>query len=248
MRSSQADGKIDARQVAKIHAIRRSRDRGQLHLRNVINIETYHGNSVRWYLISYLITWYPLAAAAALSAISAPNGVPDRDRTASNRRLSVDTAQASVMTSSPAISRYRAPAIMTQTHLESTADPLALTACRNPRNCVVDSPDASDPILRPIPFRAPIEQVLRIMTAALAHEPRTRIVVQSRRYLRAEVRSPLFRFVDDVELLADENAGLIHFRSSSRIGRVDFGVNERRMRRVSAAIRQRLAELSPTPP
>ena len=130
---------------------------------------------------------------------------------------------------------------MTLTHFSSTADRSALDVCRNPRNCVVDSPDTDDPALRPIPFRAPIEQVMRIMTAAIAGEPRTRIVVEGRRYLRAEARSALFRFVDDVEFLADENAGLIHFRSASRPGRRDFGVNGRRMRGVTALIRQRLA-------
>ena len=79
------------------------------------------------------------------------------------------------------------------------------------------------------------------MTDALTAESRTRIVVEGRRYLRAEARSALFRFVDDVELLADEDAGLIHFRSSSRVGRSDFGVNRRRLRRITALIRQRLA-------
>ena len=140
------------------------------------------------------------------------------------------------------------PAVMTISSRASTAEPTALKTCRNPRNCVVDSPDADDPALRPIAFRAPIEQVMRIMTAAIASEPRTHIVVAGRRYLRAEARSALFRFVDDVELLADEDAGLIHFRSASRIGRGDFGVNGRRMRRVTAQIRQRLAELSSPAP
>ena len=136
------------------------------------------------------------------------------------------------------------PAVMTVSSRASTAEPTALKTCRNPRNCVVDSPDAGDPALRPIAFRAPIEQVMRIMIAAIASEPRTQIVVEGRRYLRAEARSALFRFVDDVEFLADENAGLIHFRSASRIGRRDFGVNGRRMRRVTALIRQRFAELA----
>ncbi len=89
---------------------------------------------------------------------------------------------------------------------------------------------------------------MRILTASIADESRTRIVVQGRRYLRAEARSALFRFVDDVELLADENAGLIHFRSASRLGFGDLGVNGRRMRRVTARIRQRLADLSGSAP
>lgn len=84
------------------------------------------------------------------------------------------------------------------------------------------------------------------MTDALTAESRTLIVVQGTRYLRAEARSALFGFVDDVELLADQEAGLIHFRSSSRVGRTDFGVNRRRLRRITALIRQRLAEMAVT--
>ncbi len=89
---------------------------------------------------------------------------------------------------------------------------------------------------------------MRIMKDAISAEPRMRIVVEGRRYLRAEARSAVFRFVDDVELLADENAGLIHFRSASRVGLGDLGVNGRRMRRITMRIRQRLADLSSPAP
>lgn len=126
----------------------------------------------------------------------------------------------------------------------ASSEPRSLASCGARRNCASDSPHDTEDSLHPIPFRASIEQVRRIMTDAIAAEARTRIVVEGRRYLRAEARSALFRFVDDVELLADEDAGLIHFRSSSRIGRGDFGVNRRRLRRITALIRQRLAEVT----
>jgi len=48
-------------------------------------------------------------------------------------------------------------------------------------------------------------------------------------YLHATFRSPLFRYVDDVELRLDEMNGLIHIRSASRVGRSDFGVNRKRV-------------------
>jgi uncharacterized protein (DUF1499 family) len=86
---------------------------------------------------------------------------------------------------------------------------------------------------------------MNVMREALAELPRTRVVQQGQRYLHAESRSLVFRFGDDVELLADEATGLIHFRSASRIGRGDFGVNRRRLLRLTALIRQRLADLAP---
>ncbi len=125
-----------------------------------------------------------------------------------------------------------------------SSEPRSLPSCGARRNCARDTPDGAQGSLAPIPFLAPIEQVLRVMTHALTAESRTRIVVEGTRYLRAESRSALFQFVDDVELLADKDAGLIHFRSSSRVGRMDFGVNRRRLRRISSRIRRRLALLS----
>lgn len=59
--------------------------------------------------------------------------------------------------------------------------------------------------------------------------PRTRIVKEEPAYLRAECRSRIFRFVDDVEFEFDDAAKRIHFRSAARLGYRDFGVNRKRM-------------------
>ncbi|MDX8405551.1 MAG: DUF1499 domain-containing protein [Mariprofundus sp.] len=48
-------------------------------------------------------------------------------------------------------------------------------------------------------------------------------------YLHATFRSPVFRYVDDVEMRLDTENGLIHIRSASRAGRSDFGVNRKRV-------------------
>ncbi len=48
-------------------------------------------------------------------------------------------------------------------------------------------------------------------------------------YLRAEYRSKLFRFVDDVEFLLPAAESFIHVRSASRVGYSDMGVNRKRV-------------------
>ena len=58
-------------------------------------------------------------------------------------------------------------------------------------------------------------------------------------YLYAEFRTKVMRFVDDVEFLFDEKAGLIHVRSASRLGRRDFGVNRARVEALRARIEGR---------
>lgn len=48
-------------------------------------------------------------------------------------------------------------------------------------------------------------------------------------YLAATFETTLFRFVDDVELRLDAEAGVIHIRSASRVGRSDLGANRKRV-------------------
>jgi uncharacterized protein (DUF1499 family) len=56
-------------------------------------------------------------------------------------------------------------------------------------------------------------------------------------YLYLECTTRLLRFVDDLELWFDPANGVIQVRSSSRLGRRDFGVNRQRVE----ALRERLA-------
>ena len=65
---------------------------------------------------------------------------------------------------------------------------------------------------------------------------RTRIMTQTDTYLHAEATSFLFRFVDDLELLWDRDKGVVHYRSASRLGKGDMGVNAKRV----ASLRSRL--------
>lgn len=62
--------------------------------------------------------------------------------------------------------------------------------------------------------------------------PRTQLVEENEGYLHYEFTSLLLRFVDDVEFLFDEGTKTIHFRSASRTGYSDFGVNRRRMEEI----------------
>lgn len=64
--------------------------------------------------------------------------------------------------------------------------------------------------------------------------PRARVVERASNYLHAEFTTALLRFVDDVEFLVEPDetrtGTWIHFRSASRVGYSDLGVNRKRMR------------------
>ena len=67
---------------------------------------------------------------------------------------------------------------------------------------------------------------------ALLNEQRVTIITEQATYLHAEVRSLLFKFVDDVEFTLLAEQGLVQIRSAARIGHSDFGVNRRRIERI----------------
>lgn len=113
----------------------------------------------------------------------------------------------------------------------------ALRPCPPTPNCV--STEATDRrhAMAPLPYAGTAEEARARARAALLAEPRTRLVEERPGYLRAEARSRLFRFVDDVEVGVDSAAQVIRFRSASRVGRGDLGVNRARMERFGARFR-----------
>lgn len=117
------------------------------------------------------------------------------------------------------------------------ANPAAsrLAPCPRTPNCVSTQVPPGPQRMDPIPYAGPLDQARERMLAVLRNHPRTRIVREEPDALKAECRSALFRFVDDVDLVFDDGAKQIHFRSASRLGRKDFGVNRKRMEEIRAA-------------
>lgn len=60
------------------------------------------------------------------------------------------------------------------------------------------------------------------------------IQTESREYLAAVFSSSVFGFVDDLEVRIDNNKNEIHFRSASRVGHSDLGMNRKRVESIKA--------------
>lgn len=104
-----------------------------------------------------------------------------------------------------------------------------LQACPDTPNCIASQADPGDEQHYVSPLNvAGRPLVISTVAAVLAEQPRTKIVAQTDSYLHAEVRSRVFGFVDDLELYVDDTETL-HFRSASRRGRSDLGVNRKRV-------------------
>ncbi len=109
-----------------------------------------------------------------------------------------------------------------------------LAPCPGTPNCV--SSRAARPGRRVEPLAAP-EGAIDAARRAIERMPRARVVEEEAgTYLRAEFRSPLFGFVDDLELELDREAGVLQVRSASRVGHSDLGANRRRVEELRALL------------
>lgn len=101
--------------------------------------------------------------------------------------------------------------------------------CPDTPNCVSSRAPAGPRRMTPIQYQGSSEDARKRLVGIVRALPRVSVVEDSGNCLKVEVRSAFFSFVDDVEFEFDDAAQLIHFRSASRLGYHDFGVNRRRM-------------------
>jgi uncharacterized protein (DUF1499 family) len=96
-------------------------------------------------------------------------------------------------------------------------------------------PQAAYAAVDPFPAGDGPATAMRTLQTLIAALPGATIVEARDDYLRAEFRSRWMGYVDDLELVPDASAGVVHVRSASRLGRRDLGVNRARVE----ALRQR---------
>lgn len=113
-----------------------------------------------------------------------------------------------------------------------------LAGCGRRLNCVSSQADPADAqrYVAPMPFEGGAAEAIAAARRAVESMARARIVRAEGNYLHAEFRSRLMGYVDDVEFAFDANAGVLHVRSASRLGRRDFGVNRERVEALRARL------------
>lgn len=105
-----------------------------------------------------------------------------------------------------------------------------LTPCPSTPNCVSTQADPADQThyAEPIPYSGSQADVAGRIAQWIEGQERAQVVEQREDYIRAVFTSALFRFHDDVELYFPDDAQIVHFRSASRAGQGDLGVNRER--------------------
>jgi uncharacterized protein (DUF1499 family) len=115
-----------------------------------------------------------------------------------------------------------------------------LDPCPSSPNCVSTQGQDEGHSMAPFRYRKSRAEAKEALKEVIRSLPRTTLVEEDESYLHYEFTSLLLRFVDDVEFVFDDETKTIHFRSASRTGYGDLGVNRARMEQVRALIAQRL--------
>ena len=116
-----------------------------------------------------------------------------------------------------------------------------LEPCPNSPNCVSTQADPTDArhYIEAVPYSAELSAVMAAIEDTVTSNGGS---VEARREtgLDAIFVTNLLKFKDDVAFEIDDDAKLIHFRSSSRVGHSDLGANRKRMEALMPKIIARL--------
>jgi uncharacterized protein (DUF1499 family) len=110
-----------------------------------------------------------------------------------------------------------------------------LAPCGDRHSCVSTLAENADQRLDAIGYTGQWEDAKATLVRILNEMERVTWVADEGEYMHLEFRTRLLRFVDDVEFVIDDSSKQIHFRSASRVGKGDLGVNRRRMARIRQA-------------
>lgn len=102
-------------------------------------------------------------------------------------------------------------------------------------NCVSTETLDEERRMEPLKYSGSSAEAMERLVKILSNLSGSTIISRTDEYLHVEFRSWLFRFVDDVEFLIDDKRKVVDFRSASRVGYSDLGVNRKRMQRIQAA-------------
>jgi uncharacterized protein (DUF1499 family) len=110
-----------------------------------------------------------------------------------------------------------------------------LAPCPNSPNCV--STQSQDPRhqIDPIPYTASPAEAKATLVQIIRSMDGTQIIQDDPTYIHVEFRTKGMGYVDDVEFSLDQEARVIHFRSSARLPYYDWDVNRKRMEGIRAA-------------
>ncbi|MDX8291287.1 DUF1499 domain-containing protein [Metabacillus indicus] len=110
---------------------------------------------------------------------------------------------------------------------------MTIKACSKlTKNCVSTVNEKGGSSMNPITYSCSASEAMNHLRNVLFSMKGAEIAEQGGTQLHAVFTSDKLKFKDDVHFELDDKAKSIHFKSSSRTGYYDFGVNRRRMEEI----------------
>lgn len=105
-----------------------------------------------------------------------------------------------------------------------------LSKCSDKPNCVCSEYRSDvDHYIKPITSLQKKNQAITSEVLSIIKSMNGEQITSSDNYIAATFSSSIFGFVDDFEVRVDANQKVVHFRSASRVGYGDGGVNRKRV-------------------
>ncbi|MDB4837280.1 DUF1499 domain-containing protein [Marinomonas sp.] len=106
-----------------------------------------------------------------------------------------------------------------------------LKNCPSTPNCVSSQSDIADSehYAEPIVYSGSRKETQLLIESYMLNQGDARMISSELGYVYFEVKSKLIGYIDDVEFYLPEGDSVVHFRSASRVGYSDRGVNLERM-------------------
>jgi uncharacterized protein (DUF1499 family) len=95
-------------------------------------------------------------------------------------------------------------------------------------NCVSSQTKDKTKFVKPFKFKGNLDKTKKAIKKVLEEYGRIKIETEDMNYIHAVSTTKIMRFKDDLEFLFDEKEKLVHFRSESRVGHSDLGLNRKR--------------------
>ena len=102
-------------------------------------------------------------------------------------------------------------------------------------NCVSTQTEIAAKKVDPLPMKDSLEKTIDAIRAAINSYANGTVTIEleSANYVYAQFKTPTMKWVDDVEFWVDETVKIVHFRSSSRAGYSDKGLNRQRYNKLA---------------
>ncbi len=119
-----------------------------------------------------------------------------------------------------------------------------LNPCPKLLNCVCSQyPQEQKYFQAPWKYKVSESEAMKLLSTVLSAERHYSIKEHTESYMHIEVTVPLFGFIDDLEFFLPEAGGQIHYRSASRLGTWDFGLNRLRLKKIKKKLQSAGLEL-----